>query len=80
MGCPKCHSNNKMATWSWSRSETETIGHGESAMDYKRFISRSTGFKCLDCGYKFLKYTTMKPTLAQELLDVSGCQNNDGQV
>lgn len=59
--CPKCGSKADFIKKSWSRTEAGEVGNGESAIEYKKFISRSTVLKCRDCGYKFLKYTTTQP-------------------
>jgi DNA-directed RNA polymerase subunit RPC12/RpoP len=59
--CPKCGSTAELKTWSWSRTETLQVGPEDSGIERKRFISRSTGYKCSDCGYKFLKYAKSYP-------------------
>ena len=58
MVCKKCRSDAISIVWSWSRKEKGTIGSGESLMEFDKFISRSTRYKCMQCGYSFLSYST----------------------
>lgn len=50
--CPRCGSNKLKKRWTWSRYKNLSI-HG---MDYRMFLSRSTGLLCWDCGLRFIRY------------------------
>ncbi len=55
--CPLCGGPSQKR-WSWPRYKK----HDAGGLEYKTFVSRSTGYMCLSltCGHKFIKYAKIE--------------------
>ena len=57
MSCPACKHPVLKTVGSWARYTDNTIGYDDSVIDYQQFVSRSTKYRCVKCGYSFIYYS-----------------------
>lgn len=59
--CPNCSSEQVQKKWSWCRTREVIVGHEDSGIERKQFLSRNTKYICDSCHNTFVKVTKLYP-------------------